>query len=60
MVFGYDYEHLPMDPAIEALELLARVHVYLIGRAVATFGGLVHPLHGRGRVFVHCSVIVGR
>jgi len=51
MVFGYDYESLPMDPAIEALELLASRRVHLVDRAVASFEGLVHLVHKSGRVF---------
>jgi hypothetical protein len=51
MVFGYDYEDLQMDPAVEALEILARERVEILSHAVAQFDGLVHPVHRLGRVF---------
>ena len=40
-----------MDPAIEAFEVLASRDVKLASPAVATFDGLIHPKHQRGRVF---------
>ncbi len=51
VIFGYDYERLPMEPAIDAFEALARRSVVLGDRMSATFEGLVHPVHERGRVF---------
>jgi hypothetical protein len=50
VVFGYDYAGLPVDTAIEALELLASRQVKLGGRATARFGRLVHPVHQSGQV----------
>jgi|tagenome__1003787_1003787.scaffolds.fasta_scaffold20571626_1 hypothetical protein len=51
LIFGYDYDQWPMDPAIEAFEALARRRVDLGERHVAGYEGLVHPVHQRGRVF---------
>lgn len=51
VIFGYDYPDWPMDPAIEAFELLAGERVTLGPRQVASYFGLVHPIHVAGRVF---------
>lgn len=51
VIFGYDYDDCPMDPAIEAFEVLATARHRLGTRAEAAFEGLVHPVHQRGRVF---------
>lgn len=51
LIYGYDYPDWPMDPAIEAFETLAASKGELGRRASAAFGGLVHPVHQRGRVF---------
>jgi hypothetical protein len=51
LVFGYDYDAWPMDPAIEAFEALARQRVLLSERHTAAFDHLVHLVHRRGRVF---------
>jgi hypothetical protein len=51
MIYGYDYDGWPMDPVIEAFELLAAMRVDLGSRREAAFDGLVHPIHVRGRVF---------
>jgi hypothetical protein len=51
LIYGFDYPRLPMDPAIEAFEALASREVNLASRSVATFDGLIHPVHERGRVF---------
>jgi hypothetical protein len=51
IIFGYDYETLAMDPAIEAFETLARRAVRLTARVEASVHGLRHPVHQRGRVF---------
>jgi hypothetical protein len=51
LVYGYDYDDWPMDPAIEAFELLASRQVALSTRAEVSVTGLVHPVHRRGRVF---------
>ncbi len=51
VIFGYDYDDLPMDPAVEAFEALASRAVSLSPSAVSGFHSLVHPVHQRGRVF---------
>ena len=51
LIYGYDYEDWPMDPAIEAFELLAGRKVLLGPRESAKFLDLVHPVHANGRVF---------
>lgn len=50
-IYGFDYPDLPMDPAVEAFETLASRFVKLGPRSVATYAGLVHPVHVAGRVF---------
>ncbi|MGO9911624.1 MAG: hypothetical protein ACLPQS_10730 [Acidimicrobiales bacterium] len=51
LIFGYDYQGWPMDPAVDAFELLAASQVVLRRATPAHFSGLVHPVHDRGRVF---------
>ena len=51
LIYGFDYTDLPMDPAIEAFELLAAARVRLGQRVVAGYSELVHPVHQAGRVF---------
>jgi hypothetical protein len=51
LIYGFDYPGWPMDPAIEAFEMLGRASVALGGRAEAAFTGLIHPVHQYGRVF---------
>jgi hypothetical protein len=50
LIYGYDYDEWPMDPAIDAFKLLARATVALGRQQNAVFDGLVHPVHKRGRV----------
>lgn len=50
LIYGYDYPDWPMEPVIEAFELLAAQRVQLGPRAVAAFDQLVHPVHQQGRV----------
>lgn len=51
VIYGFDYPGLPMDPAIDAFELLARRNAKLSGRVVGAYRNLVHPVHREGRVF---------
>lgn len=51
VIYGFDYPGLPMDPAIEAFEALARLRVTLGSRHTADYSRLVHPVHRAGRVF---------
>ena len=50
LIYGYDSPGLSMDPAIDAFEALARRQVRMSKPAVASFAGLVHPIHQQGRV----------
>jgi hypothetical protein len=52
LIYGYDYDALPMEPAVEAFEQLAEHRVRLGSRETASFDGLIHPVHRRGGVFV--------
>lgn len=51
LIYGYDYAGWPMDPAIEAFQMLASQQVLLTDSAIASFDRLIHPVHRRGRVF---------
>ena len=51
MIYGYDYNDWPMDPAIEAFETLASERVTLGDQHAAAYGHLMHPVHQHGRVF---------
>jgi hypothetical protein len=51
LIYGFDYAGLPMDPAIEAFEVLAARLVRLGVRAEAAYEDLIHPIHRAGRVF---------
>jgi hypothetical protein len=52
LIYGYDYDALPMEPAVAAFEQLAKQRVRLGPRQFARFEGLIHPVHRRGGVFV--------
>jgi len=51
LIYGYDADVWPLEPAIAAFEILARARVALGERLSAEFGGLIHPVHSSGRVF---------
>ena len=51
IIYGFDYGQLPMEPAIEAFEILANRWVRLSPRLVHAYADLVHPVHRDGRVF---------
>ncbi len=51
VIFGYEHQEWPLNPAIEAFETLARERVLLGNRISADTGSLVHPVHSSGRVF---------
>lgn len=51
VIIGYDYDALPLGPAIGAFELLASAEVDLIPTGPAPFNNLIHPIHQRGAVF---------
>lgn len=51
VIIGYDYDTLPLEPAIRAFELLASHEVNLVPAGPAPFNDLIHPVHQRGAVF---------
>jgi hypothetical protein len=51
LIYGYAYEGYPLEPVIRAFETLASEVVTLSSASVATFSGLVHPVHSRGAVY---------
>lgn len=51
VIYGYDYPGWPMDPVVDAFEVLARRRVVLGNGIVYGFDDLVHPVHREGRVF---------
>ena len=51
LIYGFDFPDKPLDPVIDAFELLAGSRVNLSERITASFNGLVHPVHRSGRVF---------
>lgn len=51
LIYGYDAEQWPLEPAISAFEVLASSVARLGPRKQARFSGLVHPVHASGCVF---------
>jgi hypothetical protein len=51
LIYGFDYEDWPMEPAIQAFEALAHEHAALLDRVVVHFDSLAHPVHKRGSVY---------
>ncbi|MGQ9834189.1 MAG: hypothetical protein ACUVRJ_10415 [Candidatus Villigracilaceae bacterium] len=51
LIYGYEHDDWPLDPAIEAFEILAKQKVRLGPRCEEKFSGLIHPIHKCGRVF---------
>ena len=51
LIYGFEHKDWPLEPAIEAFETLACARVRVGPRCVATFEGLVHPIHSEGKVF---------
>lgn len=50
LIFGYEYDDFPMDPVLQAFEILASSRVTLSPRYQAVTPRLVHPVHQCGRV----------
>jgi hypothetical protein len=57
LIYGYEYEGYPLEPVIRAFETLASKLVILSSASIATFSGLVHPVHRQGAVYAlgRCS-----
>jgi hypothetical protein len=51
LIYGFEHDEWPLEPAIEAFEALARLRVRLGLRTEGSFSKLVHPVHSNGRVF---------
>jgi hypothetical protein len=51
LIYGFDYEAWPLEPAIQAFEVLALEQAPFLDRAVVPFEGLVHPVHQHGKVY---------
>jgi hypothetical protein len=51
LIYGYESEEWPLDPAIAAFERLAQHRVGLGERITANFSGLIHPVHSYGAVY---------
>lgn len=51
VIYGFECARSPLEPAIQAFEILAHHHFELSERSSAHFSGLVHPVHREGRVF---------
>lgn len=51
LIYGYDSDDWPLEPAITAFEVLARSRVCLGPCASKPFFNLVHPYHRSGQVF---------
>jgi hypothetical protein len=50
LIYGFDYPDLPMEPALQAFECLAKRLSPLSRRHEAALEGLIHPIHQHGRV----------
>lgn len=51
LVYGFDFDDRPLDPAIDALDTLARARVKLGQRIEVELAPLIHPVMSAGRVF---------
>ena len=51
IIYGYDSQEWPLEPAVEAFEILAGRRSVLGPRLSGEFRGLVHPVHTSGAVF---------
>ncbi len=50
LIYGFDHERWPLEPAIDAFEVLARSRARVSSRVERRFSGLVHPVHASGAV----------
>jgi hypothetical protein len=51
IIYGFDDDDYPLEPAIRAFEVLADDRFGLSRRTAALFTDLIHPVHSRGAVF---------
>lgn len=52
LIFGYESEDWPLEPAIDAFEVIANAQCILGPRLNAQFSGLCHPVHSAGHVYM--------
>jgi len=50
LIYGFEHQRWPLEPAVSAFEVLARSRSHLGGRYQCVFSGLIHPVHSRGAV----------
>ena len=50
LIYGFDHKRWPLEPAVQAFEVLARSRSRLSDRNYCAFSGLVHPVHSSGAV----------
>ena len=50
LIYAYDYDNWPAEPALSAFEALARLRVHLGARVVHRTAKLIHPVHERAIV----------
>jgi hypothetical protein len=50
IIVGYGYPDMPLEPAVEAFETLAKSRVQLGQRHEASFAGLSHRVHQQGKI----------
>lgn len=51
LIYGFEFDDRPLEPAIAAFEILAGERVKLGACHRAAMGPLVHPVHSKGAVF---------
>jgi hypothetical protein len=51
LIFGYEHDDWPLEPAVQAFEALAACRIQLGPRLVGNADNLIHPVHHSGRVF---------
>lgn len=51
LIYGFEHQGWPLEPAIQAFETLARARCAIGQRCEAPFDNLVHPVHKKGKVF---------
>ncbi len=52
LIFGYEGPAWPLEPAIDAFEVIAARHGSLGPRYSAAYKGLCHPVHRAGAVYL--------
>lgn len=50
LIYAYDYDYWPAEPALPAFEAMAKLRVGLSQRAERGSGRLIHPVHSRAIV----------